>query len=323
MSAAAKESSGDLKAGTGARRRPMVVYIDVLFVLNLIINYFLLLAVSRILDRHDGRPRILAGAAMGALYACFIFFPELSFLYSAVLKLCFSISIVAVAYKCGSVKTLFKLLCCFYVTCMLFGGVIYAVEYFFAPPALSVRNGVAYMDLSPIFLILSGAGCYILITLFSRLLHRNVHTEDIYRVEIEVDGVSVAFAALFDNGNDLTDAISGLPVVIAEYSRVEPLLPLELRSTFKTGKFSSPPQASGFGRRFRVVPYGSVGNAGGLLPAFRPDRLAVKKAGVETSDVLVAVTSRRLSDDGLFSLLLNPRLFSAETNRNAPKTTIK
>lgn len=304
----------------------MVVYIDVLFIVNLIVNYFILLAVSQLLKRNDKRIRLFIGAVLGAVYGSLIFFPELGFLYTALLKLVFSVTIVAVSFKCHSVRNFLKLIFYFYIISMLFGGIIYAVQYFFAPSILLVKNGVAYLDISPLYLILSGAGCYIVIKLFSRVFHKNVHTKDVCNVRIEIGQSSVTLTALLDNGNDLCDAISGYPVVVAEYKKIEPLIPEKLRRVYKFGKIADPSQleAAGFSRRFRIVPYGSVGDAGGILPAFRPDKLIVEAAGVETSQVIVAVTNKRLSDDGLFAALLNPRLFEAKENEVAvAKTGVK
>jgi stage II sporulation protein GA (sporulation sigma-E factor processing peptidase) len=306
----------------------MVVYIDVLFILNLVINYFILLAVSQLLHRHDKRLRLLAGAALGAIYATLIFFPQLAFLYTVLLKLVFSITIVAVAFKSGSIKNFFKLLAFFYVTSMLFGGVVYAVEYFLAPSTLAVKNGVAYMDISPLFLILTSAGCYVAIKLFSRVFHRDVHTRDIYKIKIETGSNSVNLTALLDNGNDLREVISGLPVIIAEYVKIESLIPKDLRITYKTGRLADMAklEATGFNKRFYVVPYGSVAETGGVLPAFRPDRITVEGTEIATADVIIAVTGKHLSSDGQFSALLNPALFtsdSAVTAKHADKILLK
>jgi stage II sporulation protein GA (sporulation sigma-E factor processing peptidase) len=300
-----------------------VVYIDVLFILNLIINYFILLAVSQILHRNDKRLRLLFGAGLGALYASLMFFPQIAFLYTAGLKLVFSMTIVAVSFKRLNIRSFFKLLICFYITSMLFGGIIFAVRYFAAPPGLDVRNGVVYVNMSPLLLILSGAGCYIVIKLLSRYLHRDVHTTDIYTVEIAVDGISAKMPALLDNGNDLCDAISGYPVIIAEYRHVEILIPQQLRTIFRSGKVPDTANfdVEGWRKRIRFIPYGSVGNTGGILMAFRPDKLTVAGADIATSNVLVAVTNNRLSSDELFNALLNPHLFHEVKTETAPVPT--
>lgn len=288
-----------------------VVYIDVLFILNLIIDYFILLAVSQILHRRDKRLRLLLGAFLGALYASLMFFPQLGLLYSAFLKLLFSAVLVLISFKCASVKNFLKLLVCFYLISTVFGGIIYAVELFLAPPGLNVRNGIMYMDISPLLLILTSAGCYIIIKLIARYFHRNVHTSDIYSVEISADGKSINLTALLDNGNDLCDVISGYPVIISEYCKVEKLIPNNLKMIFKNGKITDTSvfADTDWQKRVRMIPYGSVGNVGGMLPAFKPDSVRIPAVEINTSEVIVAVTSKRLSDNGDFSALLNPHLF--------------
>lgn len=289
-----------------------VVYIDVLFILNLITNYFILLAVSRILHRNDKRLRLFAGAFVGAVYACLMFFPQLAFLYTAVLKLVFSATIVAISYKTASIRNFFKLFITFYITNMLFGGIIIAVYYLLSPPGFDVRNGIMYVNISPLLLILSSAGCYILIKLIAKYFHRNVHTDDIYIIEIEVDGVTVKFSALLDNGNDLCDAISGYPVIIAEYRKIEKIIPQPLRNAFCNGSIDAENfDLMGWNKRVRLIPFGSIGKACGILPAFRPDSLVIGAAPIKTSEALVAVTTNRLSDDGSFFGLLNPHLFKS------------
>ena len=57
-----------------------VVYIDLLFLLNLTANYLLLLAAGRIAGAVLVRWRIALGAALGALYAALIFLPGLVWL---------------------------------------------------------------------------------------------------------------------------------------------------------------------------------------------------------------------------------------------------
>jgi stage II sporulation protein GA (sporulation sigma-E factor processing peptidase) len=292
-----------------------VVFIDVLFAVNLILNYFILLAVSGVLHRHDKRLRLFLGAALGAAYSIFIFFPQVSFLYSALLKVVFSITIVAVAYKFATLRNLIKLVIIFYIISFLFGGIIFAVYLFVTPPGMMVRNGVVYIDISPLVLILSGAGCYITITLVSRIFNKIRKVNSLYDIFLEMDGRSAKMKALMDTGNTLTDAITGSPVIIAEYGPLERLIPPELRETFKTGIVADTNTVSGsaWAGRFRMIPYGSVGAVYGLLPAFKPDRLTIitKEGKTAAEGVLVAVSGKSLCSDGSYCALLSPMMLNA------------
>ena len=57
-----------------------VVYIDQLFLLNLVADYLLLLAAGRMAGAVLVRRRIGLGAALGALYAAAVFVPGLGWL---------------------------------------------------------------------------------------------------------------------------------------------------------------------------------------------------------------------------------------------------
>jgi stage II sporulation protein GA (sporulation sigma-E factor processing peptidase) len=296
------------------------VYIDVLFVINLVINYFILLAVTNILHRKDKRLRLFLAACFGAVYSLLIFFPELSFLYSSILKFIFSVTIVVVAYKFSSIINLVKLVLAFYIVSVIFGGIIFALWFFVSPPGMLMRNGVVYIDISPVVLILASAACYIIIMLFSRFLHKDHGLEAIYDVEISLGNVSVKVTALLDTGNNLTDSISGLPVSIAEFDRIEKLIPKALRHSYKKGIIDNPDifTAENWQNRLRMIPYGSVGNAGGLLLAFKPDKIVAKNAenSIETSNVLIAVSSKHLTSDGKYNMLLNSSLKSQSKIEN-------
>lgn len=292
----------------------MVIYIDVLFIVNLVINYFILLAVSHLLARNDKKIRLLLGAVLGSVYSCMMFFPQLDFLFSAILKLVLSITIVLLAFKVRNIRVFLKLIAYFYVISMLFGGIVFAVQQFFAPPAMVVKNGVAYLDISPILLILTSAGAYVVITLFSKMLHKKTQTQNLIKVKITCNNNDVVLAALYDTGNDLRDAVSGSPVMIAEFRRVEKLLPPEAKEIFKTGNIVNEEvlELTNFKNRFRLVPYSSVGSVGGLLPAFKPDKITIDSQNNEITDILVAVTTKKLSTEGNFSALIGPLVIPAE-----------
>ena len=66
-----------IKQTFGGGRLSQVVYVDVLFTLNLFVNYLLLLSGACLLREKAKRWRLLLGAALGAVYSLIIFAPEL------------------------------------------------------------------------------------------------------------------------------------------------------------------------------------------------------------------------------------------------------
>ena len=76
----------------------MVVYGDILFVLNLVLDYGLLMATARIAGCPFVRLRLLAGALFGGLYALLIFVPGLQFLAALPLRLCSGVVMLLMAF---------------------------------------------------------------------------------------------------------------------------------------------------------------------------------------------------------------------------------
>ena len=100
-----------------------VVYIDLLFLLNLTANYLLLLAAGRMAGAGLYRWRIGLGAAAGALYAALIFFPGLAWLAHWPCKLVSGVLMVLIAYG-GEVRLLRVTVLFFGASAALAGAVL-------------------------------------------------------------------------------------------------------------------------------------------------------------------------------------------------------
>ena len=76
----------------------MVVYGDILFLLNLVLDYGLLLVTARIAACPVLRLRLAAGALFGAAYALLIFVPGLQFLSALPVRLCAGVGMALIAF---------------------------------------------------------------------------------------------------------------------------------------------------------------------------------------------------------------------------------
>ncbi len=120
---------------------------------------------------------------------------------------------------------------------------------------------------------------------------------------MSVEGRAVSFRAYVDTGNFLTDPVSGLPVVILEFSLLQKALgvnfPLPMSYEF----------AERFSSRARVIPYRSVSGDGQMLSGFVPDSFMVD--GIPRN-VVAAVTHRNLERRGRFSGIIGSDLIGGE-----------
>lgn len=77
----------------------MIVYVDVLIVVNFIVNYFLLLGASSASGRSINRIRIIFSAIFGALSSLIIFFPMLGVFENTLYKLATALIMIRIAYE--------------------------------------------------------------------------------------------------------------------------------------------------------------------------------------------------------------------------------
>ncbi|MCL2843308.1 MAG: sigma-E processing peptidase SpoIIGA [Oscillospiraceae bacterium] len=279
-----------------------VIYIDTLFVLNLIVNYLLLLATAKIAAVHISRWRIGLGALFGAGYAVAAFFPAFGFLLAAPMRLVSGGLMVLITF--GNKRRILRLVLLFFAVSAAFGGLIFAIGLMVGGAAY---DGQFILPLSVKVLVAAFGVCYGLFSLLFARLGRDTGG-GLVQVELTHHGRTATVTGLIDTGNSLADPVSGGPVFVVE---TEALAPLFHRDTIAllTDPTASPvellpqlrhtPDTTGF----YLIPYTAVGTKGGFLLTFRPD--AVRINGQEKRSVSVSLSPTCVSDGGRYTALVN------------------
>lgn len=120
----------------------MTVYLDIVFLENLAINYIILIAtglVNKIKIKHY---RVFLASILGAAYAIFTYITIERIRNSIGIKILLSIAIIYIAFKPNSIKKLFKQLLIFYLTTFAFGGVTFFLLYVVKPDGIFFKDGV-------------------------------------------------------------------------------------------------------------------------------------------------------------------------------------
>lgn len=280
----------------------MVVYIDELFFLNLIINYLLLLSSAMLCGSHIKRPRILSSAAAGALYACFIFFPELHFFYTLLAKTAFSALMSLIAYGFHDWRSFLRRTLIFYVVSFAFAGAMMALFKLTNPANAAVRNGVVYAGISSTVLIAVALGAYLLMTLLLKNAPKlSEHAPPRTAVAITLFGKTIELEAMIDTGNRLSDPVTNDRIVVVEYTRVREALPHGMRAVLDVFGVSDAAETlrmlanAGYSEGFRLIPFSAIGTKHGLLLALRAD--SVREGSKIAENALVAFTETDLSEE--------------------------
>ena len=295
-----------------------IIYIDVLFAVNLIINYVLLKTTCVFVTLKETRLRIAVGAFVGALYAVLIFFPDFSLLYTSIFKFMISMLIIATAFPFYSFRSYIKAVIVFYLVSFAFGGCVLGVFYFSdigSRIGAVYSNGILYFNFPWTVLLVSVLLFRISVKIFNVVSKKYYTTHSMKKkLLLYYDGKTAEVTALLDTGNSLIDPVSLSPVVVAEYKSIKTLFSSDIQGEFErlnteniTWVISEMVYK---GLPVRLIPFSSLGNENGMLIGFSPDKAQIQdEYGVRTlNKCVVGIYEKTLTKDRSYGALLNPYL---------------
>ncbi len=260
-----------------------IIYIDILLALNLFVDFLLIAATAKVLQRPARRSRHILGAIVGALSSLIILAPPLSPLLTLLYQTASALCMVIVAFPIGSFGKFLKTMVVLLVISAAFSGICTIGYQLLSPVGLLVQSGVVYYNLSPLLLIAMTTVSYGLLSLFDRFTRKRVALGYAYRIEIIDGGHRLILRALLDTGHSLQDSFSGAPVILVSETAVRPLRD-RYDITSPNGLCSG---------RIRYIPYSCIGGDG-VLAAFRPERV-ILHADTRQQDIsgvwIAAITS--------------------------------
>ena len=277
------------------------IYIDVVFVTNLLVDYLLLGFVCRVFRCRRRRTRILAAAAFGALVSCIILYiPEDTFL-PAVILLHGAGGCAMISMGCGLKKgsLLLKALLTLYFAAFLCGGVWEAV--------------VSGQEMTPkIFFLLTGAMWLIFSAAAWLWDSLRIRTKSIYPVSLTYQGKTENFYALYDSGNLLTDPQGNRPVSIADEEVIRTMISEETAKRLKNLKeYPEELQSADIaGLQPHFLSCRTIGTDDGILLAVTLESLCIRtpvqELLIERPVLAVAYDTSALGKE--YKVLLNSRL---------------
>lgn len=298
----------------------MSVYIDVLFLQNVIVNYGILSVAQKLSGRYSTVTRKLISAVIGAVYlVVMLLCPKIETLYTLGGKLILSFLMVSVAFPSQKFKNWLKALLSFYISSFIFAGAGYALMSALNQ-GIYFKNGEFYtgMRSDAMLLILTLVSGFLMVRAFTDIFRRRIEKDSyIVKTYINLDGKTVCLNALIDTGNSLTDPVSQWPVMIAELESIKELLPEGMVKWLEDwSQMSSAPgfdENSEWVRRIRLIPFNSIGTRNGMLPGFKPDSVCVEKEELcfERTQVVVCISRNKLSSEEQYRAIISPEMVTA------------
>ena len=273
----------------------MVVYLDSVFIINTMVNYFLLRLTARLMSCHTPRLRCFLSAAAGGAYAVAVFFMG-DWQEEAIIKLALGVLLCLIAF--GRERQLFRLTVLFLALSCALAGCVLAIHLLGGKSVL--KEGVYYFDADwRVFLAAAGLIYALLRLLFAKSIAHGARGE-IAAAKLFHKGRSVSFRVLCDTGNTLRDPITGRQALLADRNAVEALLTAREREII--AQKLSPVEilerlsAEKDHETFFLLPYRAVGVEQGMLLAFRCERAEI--GGKNYKGVPIGITAEKIHGEG-------------------------
>ena len=226
------------------------LYMDLLFLVNFLMDYILLLIVKFILKTRVPLGKICLGALLGSILSCVVVAVNISFvpLKFVLFYVVIPLLMLVVTLPVRDIRSIARAVLALYISGFLLGGVFEAFA--------------QYVQVGSLFFALAIASYYIasgVLKVLMLLLHfGEVHCE----VVLCLGEKRCAGRAIVDTGNHLRDAGSGKAVSIISSGMAKRLF----GETMPGG--------------MRYIQYRTVGNEGGVMPVVTIDSI-VRKGNTE------------------------------------------
>lgn len=261
------------------------LYLDSLFLVNFVMNLYILMLVDGSTHRTAKPGRLLLGAALGGVSYPMLFLIGGPMAFKLFLGAAGALGMLLIPFPVRGFRAFLRLLekMLFFSFC-LGGGLLFLIRRLYFPEGL----------LTGVFGILGLGG--ILFLLLRQSLKRRDREDPTCRAILRYEGTEVTVRALIDSGNSLAEPISGRPVSVVEADILRGL----------------------WGERgpgCRVIPYHSIGKKRGILTGCLLPELLLETDGMRKKfrNVYVAASPEPISASGdggadSVKMIINPRL---------------
>lgn len=299
----------------------MEVYADVVFLINLVMDFFIFLIVSKLIKKQITCRRLILGAFVASLLYCLIIFiPPLRNIYNFFGALTILMISITITFKPKTILELIKLLILAHISAFSIGGAGMALFYYTDLPN-AVGNMISFNIQNFPFkiLLITATSAYIVIklslnwikTIFSK--NKILCPIKIYFNETEID-----LNALVDTGNSLCDPLTKEPVIVAEFSVIKQFLPDSIKLIYYEKKEDDLEAISNNINtdeiKIRMIPFSSLGVRNGMLIGFKADAVEIQndENKVKFKNTIIAIYNYKLSKDGTYQALINPEIFETQ-----------
>ena len=290
----------------------MTIYIDVVLIENLIMNYIILLATGLIMKIKIKHIRLIIAGLIGAIYTILTYAITIEMYSNFFVKIILSILMVYVAYNPQNMKKMWKELLVFYLISFVFGGAAFALIYVIKPQEILMKNGL-FLGTYPLkTVILAAIVAFIIIIVTFKIVKSKISKKDILKdIKINIDNQQITIKAMLDTGNMLKDPLTENSVVVVEKTALYQILPKDLLDNIENilggdlEKISDEVKEK-YINKLKFIPFSSLGKQNGMLVGIKPTFVEIddEQNTFKKEKVIVGIYDKSLTKDGKYQALI-------------------
>lgn len=292
----------------------MTIYIDLIFLENIIMNSIIIYATSLIVKSKVKIIRLILSATIGAIYSIALYITNMKIYTSIFSKFVLSIVMMYVAFKPQKVKKLCKQTIIFYLTSFIFGGVALYLIYYLKPEEILIKNGMYVGEYVLKVIILGAIFACIIVKISINLIKSKIKCS-YCKITIKLNEKEITTQAMIDTGNLVKEPITNAPVVIVESSLLEGIIPREILKNLDNilcGNLNNISQELQdiYISKLRCIPFSSLGKENGMLVGIKASEIIVENEDEikVNKNIVLGIYDKSLTKKGEYRALIGTEL---------------
>lgn len=294
----------------------MTIYIDIVLIENLIMNYIILFTTAVVLKIKVNHIRLILASLLGAGYSIIAYMGIIKVYSSIILKIILSVLIIYIAFNPQNIKKMCKNLLLFYLVSFVFGGAAFALIYIIKPQNILMKNGLFLGTYTLKTVMLGAVVAFCIIIGAFAIIKNKISKKDMFcEIEILINQKKIKTKAIIDTGNMLKEPITNVPVIVVEHILLYSCMPKEILNNLKEimgGDFKNIPCdiQEKYISKLKLIPFSSLGKQNGMLIGIRPEYVKVITDEQEkiNKNVIIGIYEKSLTKKGEYQALIGIEL---------------
>ena len=295
----------------------MTVYLDIILIENLLMNYIILFAAGFIQKIQMKQIRLILSSGIGGIYAIISYLNIIPIYSNMFMKILLSIIMIYIAFNPPNVKKMCKTILLFYLTSFVMGGCALALLYMVSPQDVVFKEGVLVGTYPMKITIIAGIIGFLVIQIAFQINKRQLKKKDmICNLEISINKQKTELKAYLDSGNTLKEPITKKSVIIVEKDKVKNFYNINIDKIIG-GDIEGVEKL-----KLKIIPFNSIGKQNGMLIGVKPDFVKIEYEDREEYiyDAIIGLYDKKINKN--YHALIGLDLLEGE-NQDADIRNIK